>query len=59
MCEAGSYQTSPGPSRKHAQVADGGKTTMTAIDEVIHAPEIAGADVRVDAIAEARSLPTP
>jgi len=32
---------------------------MCAIDEVIHAPEIAVADVRVDAIAEARSLATP
>ena len=52
ICEAGSYQTSPDPSRKQAQVADRRETTMWATHEVIPAAEIAVADVRVDAIAE-------
>ena len=39
--------------------ADRRETTVWAADEVIHAPEIAVADVRVDAIAEPRESSTP
>ncbi len=39
--------------------ADRRETMVWAADEVIHAPELAVAGVRVDAIAEARSLATP
>jgi hypothetical protein len=34
-------------------------TTVWASDEVIHAPEIAVTDVRVDAVTEARGTGTP
>lgn len=39
--------------------ADRRETTVWAADEVIHAPEIAVADVRVDAIADSRGPATP
>ncbi|MBI2002222.1 MAG: hypothetical protein HYS69_13720, partial [candidate division NC10 bacterium] len=39
--------------------ADRRETTVWAADEVIHAPEMAVADVRVDAIAEPRESRVP
>jgi PmbA protein len=39
--------------------ADRRETTVWAADEVIHAPEVAVSDVRVDAIAESRGPATP